>query len=264
MMPESCTLDFSDYRIHAFTNGDYISTKLIEGKDWAEDICRIARLLVSGEERPLILDIGANLGTFSLKIASQLRGAAEIIAFEPQPMVFYHLCSGIVMNRLSNLRAYNIALGDYNGKIAVPTSLSGPSCNYGAVSLDPNINSRRGWSIAPAAPLHGNVSIQKLDTIELPGKLSFLKVDVEGFESSVLRGAVCTLEASNFPPMLLEVWQDSKFSDIRTELVSTFRRLGYNQLALPNGEWLLQHPNHHVEVAVAHEKNGLLTLKRLR
>lgn len=263
MLPESCTVDFSDYRIHAFKNGDYISQKLIAGTDWAEDICRIAKLFVSGENSPIILDIGANLGSFALKIGSQLRDVSEVIAFEPQPMVFYHLCSGIVMNGLSNIRAHNIALGDYDGKIDVPTSLSGSSCNYGAVSLDPQINSKRSWSVAPAGALHSTVSIQKLDSVEIPGCISFLKLDVEGFESSVLRGAEATLESSNFPPMLVEVWQDSRFKSVKFELVSVFQRLGYHELPLPNGEWILQHPKHHAEVAVVNDDNGLLTLRRV-
>ncbi|RUS65191.1 FkbM family methyltransferase [Pseudorhodobacter sp. E13] len=264
MLPESCTVDFSDYCIHAFKDGDYISQKLLAGVDWAEGICRIAKLFLAGEENPIILDVGANLGSFALKIGSQLRGAAEVVAFEPQPMIFYHLCSGIVMNKLSNVRAHNIALGDYDGMIEVPTSVSGTSCNYGAVSLNPEINAKRGWSVAPAAPLHGTVPIHKLDSMNIPGKIGFMKLDVEGFESAVLRGAEGTLEHSNFPPMLVEVWQDSKFSDVRLELLSVFQRLGYSALHLPNGEWILQHPKNHSEVAVVSDEKSVLTLRRIR
>jgi FkbM family methyltransferase len=257
--PKSRVVHFPDFDIVVFDNDDYISRSVLAGNDWAREACAITEQCIQGVDAPLVLDVGANLGTYSLKLGkSLLSRSGQIIAFEPQRLIFYHLCTSIVWNRLPNVCALNIALGDEEGYVDVPTSFDGHDCNYGAVSLDMGINAQRGWNIQLIADRLPMVPLQRLDSVRLPKKVDFLKIDVEGYEARVIEGATDTLENSGWPPMLVETWQDSKFTYLRERLKESMASLGYKLVTMANGEAIAVHPAHTVKVDVEKTNAGFV------
>jgi len=128
--------------------------------------------------KSVFIDVGANLGIYTL-VASRLVGqAGRVIAVEPSFQSFPVLQENIVLNRLTNVLALSVALAEktakawlYQGKDPGQNSLGkDPSCN-GAVE---------------------EVFTQTLDSVLLDAsidKVDLIKMDVEGAEELVLRGA---------------------------------------------------------------------------
>jgi len=129
------------------------------------------------------IDVGANFGSMTIPMAKHV-GNGLVIAFEPQRHVYQALCGSVALNGLKNVYAFQACLG------AKPESLV-------ANRLDPNsANSFGGFS--PKMNFEGAeepITQSKLDDLPLDwlAKTAVIKIDVEGMEAEVLRGAHRTL-----------------------------------------------------------------------
>jgi FkbM family methyltransferase len=127
------------------------------------------------------LDVGANLGWYSLLLSRLSAPGAEIFAFEPDPKCFELLRRNLARNGATGVQALNVALGERGG-MAVLHRYKASNCGRHTL-------------------LEGSTSG---DTVEVPvmtlesfwrerglgeRRVSLLKIDVEGFEYFVLRGA---------------------------------------------------------------------------
>ncbi len=127
------------------------------------------------------LDIGANLGWYSVLLNRLSAGGARIYAFEPDPQTFRLLRTNLVANQAMRVNAFNFALGE----------------TPGSAQLRRYKDSNNGrHSLIPGDDIAGSVTVP-LDTLahfwEAQGlgaaRIAFMKVDVEGFEYFVLKGA---------------------------------------------------------------------------
>jgi FkbM family methyltransferase len=141
----------------------------------------------------LFVDIGANLGYYT---CVALQAGRKVIAFEPQPQNLAILYTNLIDNGWEDkAEVMPVALGETPGLLTL-YGASGPSA-----SLLPN------W--AGYSPRHRQiVAVSTLDAI-LAGRFAeqrlFLKIDVEGAEYMVLKGALETLARTPRPSWLLEV-----------------------------------------------------------
>jgi FkbM family methyltransferase len=145
---------------------------------WALDVAVLdgyeaTRFLKNGM---VAVDVGANVGAFSL-LASRLVGRdGKVLALEPVPENYRCLCRTLGLNRLANVAPFELAIGDTRGSLRL--SLSDNPGGHSAV-LD-----RGDQHIeVPMATLDEVCAEQELE------RLDFLKIDVEGFEPEVVRGA---------------------------------------------------------------------------
>lgn len=139
------------------------------------------------DENSLFVDIGANVGHFAL-LASGV-SKAKTIAIEPIPNTFEKLVNNIALNKLeAKITCLNIGLGEEKGELKFTKSLD----VMNRVALE-NEN-------VPTI----SVPIQKLDDVLKDKKPTFLKIDVEGFEYFVLKGATETLQKESLKYILLE------------------------------------------------------------
>ncbi len=135
------------------------------------------KLLANMHKNPkTILDIGGNLGQFSLTINYALKSGAKIDVFEPNSYVYEFLKKNTVQK--SNIRTYNYGLGD--------------SDNKQVLHFDP---SRTGiGSIIQQNAGVGATMTQEVDITSEPQKLTkrerydLVKIDVEGYEMHVIKG----------------------------------------------------------------------------
>lgn len=129
----------------------------------------------SNEESPTIFDCGANCG-FSILYFKWLYPNANIVAFEPDPITFTLLQHHIILNKLENVRAYQVALSDFDGEVEFFTDA------IGGGSLKMSLTRRSGLNRAVL------VSAKKLSTfIRTYENISYLKMDIEGAEHGVIR-----------------------------------------------------------------------------
>lgn len=157
-------------------------------------ICRLLRARIDASGEALFVDCGANLGWYSM-IAAAL--GSQVVAFEPMPNNAILLRSNIEHNGFVQLvEAHEIALGESPGTGSLRLSVN----NQGDHRL---VVEHR---VAPESPrLTVDVAVRRLDDV-LAGRVpSLLKLDTQGSEVAILRGAPETLATSSLT-ILLEFW----------------------------------------------------------
>jgi FkbM family methyltransferase len=157
----------------------------------------------------IFIDVGAHIGRYSLILAKMFPNA-KIIAVEPDPEGYQALIRGIEANKTKNIIAFNIALSDFDG-IA-------------------NLYRKRGTAISSLVERENSfnmvkVSVKRLDTIveELKvNEVDIIKIDVEGAELHVVRGALNTI--TKYKPILIIEIREGNLQN----LVSLLTSLNYN------------------------------------
>jgi len=139
------------------------------------------------------VDVGANVGYFTLMAASLVGVRGAVVAFEPSPYAFDRLARTIEGNQLPQVRAIQAALSDTSGtlQIYVP-KLPG--------NHTPTMVANDGGD-----PI--DVATHRLDEclVDLGiDRVDLMKIDVEGFEPNVLRGAKSYLEHGKINAILCE------------------------------------------------------------
>jgi FkbM family methyltransferase len=148
-----------------------------------QDMAFLLHFLRPGD---VFADIGANIGSYTV-LASGVR-RARTIAFEPDPVTFAALSRNVGLNSLADLvKCRNCALGSKIGQIEFTVGLD--TTNRVAAETD------------------NRTQTVRLDTLDhaLQGEaLNLLKVDVEGFECEVVRGAASTLSTPELKAVITE------------------------------------------------------------
>lgn len=172
------------------------------------------------------VDIGANVGFHTLTWARAMTSWGMVLAIEPQERLYYALAGNIALNNLWNVRALNAVIGSEEGRVTMPRLVYTEPGSYGSMEIVPT-----GRSEDVGQPVDRFVSdaaqVLPLDKI-LAGTASvdLLKIDVEGMEAAVLRGARVTLE--RFRPIIL--LETSKSDE--GELTSILDDANYNWIAI--------------------------------
>jgi len=140
-------------------------------------------------EPEIIIDIGANIGQTTLAINEKLLKSEkmfQIICFEPYPENFFKLKTNLDLNNKKFITNENIALGSENGKAKMfKDCISNSGGNRVVYSQKDNISG--------VVEIEMKTLDQYLFTNKI-NKVDFIKIDVEGFEFSVLKGAKNTLK----------------------------------------------------------------------
>lgn len=143
-----------------------------------------------------VLDIGANIGAFTIPLARAVGRNGFLAAFEPQRIPFYALAGNLVKNHVAEWsNAHNLAIGDEEKTVELPTVDVRRMTNVGGVRMDDADNRAMIKTTLPPS----RVRCVRIDGMNLP-RLDFMKIDVEGWESKVLRGAADTV--SKFRPKI--------------------------------------------------------------
>jgi FkbM family methyltransferase len=174
----------------------------------------------------VVVDIGANIGYFSLLAATCVGPTGKVLAFEPVPSIADLLTANVQRNDLA-VDVHRVVVGDAVGSTEIFRSAG---TNIG----------RSGTSGGAGTVSEGSVPVVRAaDAIdkELWERIRFIKIDVEGDERRVLRGlepllAALSPDAAVFvevTPSDLEARGESA-----DELMATMRGLGFEALAVPN------------------------------
>jgi FkbM family methyltransferase len=169
-----------------------------------------------------VVDIGANIGIYALPWAAAHAGV-NVHCFEPNPAVRARLARNVGLNRLgARVRLHSEALSDRAGT----ATLYG---NDDMSSLNEGVHTGR-----QAAPIE--VPLARLDDV-VDGEgppISLIKIDVQGHELEVLRGAEAVISRHR-PVLILEHEDDlyrsaSEAEQRKTDLARLLSRLGYETL----------------------------------
>lgn len=159
--------------------------------NWEPDVVHaIADVVKSGA---FALDIGAHIGFYTLVLSKTVGPHGRVLAFEPLPKNYSVLCDNIRLNNCTHVAAINKALLDRTCNLEADIRMN--EAQPGSVAF--LVTDKAEPSIASAVALDEFLGESKVP-------VDFIKMDVEGAESLVLKGASKTIE-SYHPTLLIEV-----------------------------------------------------------
>lgn len=177
----------------------------------------------------VVYDVGAFAGAYALFFSRAVGAGGYVVAFEPQPENFSKLARNLALNQAPNVQALELALGASTG--ARPIFRLPGMATTASLAPDARTPLRRHAGVAHMVRLDDLVACMALPP---PG---FVKIDVEGLELEVLRGAAKTL-AQYRPTLLVEVHGASRRakSERATTLASLLEPLGYELTHAESGQ----------------------------
>ena len=190
----------------------------IKGSRWyRNEFRKLSKLISSGST---VVDVGANMGFMALVFSRIVGKHGKVISLEPSKHTFRKLRKNIEENRLVNVICKNTGCASHTMDAEL-VKLSGSSGHSSlAVTTDE----------APKAASE-MVSVDTLDNlVKAYGKIDFLKIDTEGFESEVLKGAKNTLKISR-PIIYIEL--SEQYKDSSEESMEILKNAGYIFLSEP-------------------------------
>ena len=195
---------------------DYIQQRILTEKKYYEkdNLDYICKNWENGKvgndiKNGCILDIGTNIGNHTLYFFNEAK-ISKAICFEPINSTFDILCKNIKLNHLEEkVDLRNMAVGEHNGLSSVKFY---DKENIGSTQIAINKN--------------GDIPIISIDSLHIEDNIKLVKIDVEGFETNVIRGAINTIR-KNKPYIMIEI-QDENFDFIKSEL----KKLGYDYMNL--------------------------------
>lgn len=165
------------------------------------------------------IDVGANVGVHSLT-ASKANENIQVFSFEPEPTNYFNFLSNIFLNKVKNIKPFCLGVGNVQeNKILNINS----GWNKGRHSLKMNFGENNQKI---------SISIISLDNfkIYLPVKQVVIKIDVEGFESEVLKGAKDTLSIINECVIIIELVEENNNLQICKEIIQILKDFGFNYI----------------------------------
>ena len=197
----------SEYFIHKLDENlsiklykDSYLSKLVYEQFEVDEIDFVNNFLKEGD---IFLDIGANVGLFSLYAAKKVGSTGSVIAFEPAYDTYNRLLENCELNKLSNVRPFKLGLSNENTTLELNISSNGfEAWNTFVKSNDNKFSSKESVEVNS---LDYFLSQNSIDT----DKISLIKLDVEGFEINVLEGASALLAKENAPVFMVEFTDDN-------------------------------------------------------
>jgi FkbM family methyltransferase len=209
-----------------------------------------ARVVINGSYEPevttlldrltlkagVIVNVGANVGFYSIYLARGFPGALRVVAVEPNPEAFRHLKVNIERNDMSHrIEAAQVCVGDSEGEIELSVIEGMPEYSSIGGIAHPSVSDRTQFKV--------RVPIRPLAAVLRGDPVCFIFVDTEGAEQLVFKGARAVLLRDK--PLLLFECSDTllrKFGSSTMELESTLNDFGYVVKNALCPRLSLQHP----------------------
>jgi FkbM family methyltransferase len=146
----------------------------------------------------IVVDVGANIGFYTCLFAKKVGSTGKVIAVEPTPSVFQSLCQNIRLNRMNDrVLAIQAALSSEQGVSRLNVFPEGQEV-YNSLGAT-NVENARGSIEVDTRTLDS-----VLDGIS-DGRQCIVKIDVEGFENTVLRGGINRLRRMTNIALMVEI-----------------------------------------------------------
>jgi len=162
------------------------------------------------------IDVGANIGIFSLHAARRVGVGGRVISFEPGPMVFELLANNLHRNSLDWATPIQAAVSDKEASLCI----FGDPTVWNSLTLKEGARKGKEVRVATLDRFCEEQNIPRVDAI---------KIDAEGVEPQVMRGAVATIER-DCPVIIFET---TLAGDVNQPLAFLMER-GYSFLTLKN------------------------------
>lgn len=229
---------------------DLISKVTIEKGGWGINYNFFASRFVN--KNSTIIDVGANIGSFTLPIAKR-HSDCDVLSFEAQRMKSYQLAGNVYLNNLNNVIVHQLALTDAKDK-ELKFAIAHDS-NNGSSRLESEAK-QTGFTgetvvVVPAARLDDMVKNDK--------QVSLIKIDVEGHEENVIRGGYELIQKDK-PIILFESWDHNWAKAKQIRLFHYLSSIGYDIFQVDPHEYLACHKSQNTPVFRNHLTDSLRIL----
>jgi FkbM family methyltransferase len=183
-------------------------------------IARLFSYLVKPGDR--CLDVGANIGLHTVRLAKLAGPQGEVIAVEPDPDIARRAAENIALNGLANARVIQAAASAVAGETVTL---------YRAADQNPN---RAMASLHPHGHLTGSAAEVRTITVDeaCSGPVTLIKIDVEGHEAAVVAGAAQVIE--RYSPAIVFEYAPELLADPAQCPFSRLAGLGYLMYRISN------------------------------
>ncbi len=204
---EELSLPYDLGRIWLFPDLKNMSTYvLLEQNDWFEEDLRLFRSMVRPQDR--ILDLGCNVGTYSLSAAARTQSPGRVISVEPASDTF------ALVNRTAqpyeHWTALNAAVSDYEGEATFDTAKAPELRKLGQAGAS-------GTQTVPVRTVDGLAEEHGIDAFDI------VKMDVEGHEQATLNGGKKIFQDGS--PVVFYEFREP--GNTHSELMDVFEEMGY-------------------------------------
>jgi len=178
--------DLGDYYLPSSITSDIIINHMKQGQIFEPEVIEVAKNYIY--EGSTILDVGANFGQMTIIFSKLVGEKGTVFSFEADDFVYGVLEKNITSNNCQNVKTICKAVYDKDGDIMFyPIPDFQRFGSYGSYGLDPNIKEGR------------KIETLTIDSLNIETPISFMKVDVQGSDLFVLRGAIETIKKHRMP-----------------------------------------------------------------
>lgn len=225
------------FRIRGTTD-DFIQRFIYYFGVWEPHVSAVFECLKEGD---VVVDVGANIGYYSLLSSRRVGSTGRVVAIEACPPIFSELSSNVELNRFENIRLVLAAAMAAEGEVEIHLEQNG---NIGSTSIiAPTVGKATPFK-CPGAPLSKLLSDSEIQ------KARLVKIDAEGAEFEVLRGAESIMPSlRDDAEFLIEVSPDrlQVMGSSASELFEFMRQFGYYGYQIQNTysvDEYIQHSSH--------------------
>lgn len=178
------------------------------------------------KEGDVCIDVGANIGYFTELLSDAVGKQGEVIAFEASPIHFKTLKRNMELNNAKNYKLLNLALSDTKGHASIFTMNSTGSIVSDYSSYGLKTVSRDEIEMLPLD-----------DVLSYQENIKFIKIDVDGNELQVLKGAH-NIIVNQKPMICIEICERTQQAggSSSEELLEFLKNLGYSFLISFDGQ----------------------------
>jgi FkbM family methyltransferase len=198
-------------------NDTFIGRSLEAYGEWSEfEIDMLKNFIKDGDT---VIDVGANIGTHTVAFSRIVGKHGKVFSFEAQPRLEAILAANIKLNELGNVFWDQKAVGSECSKLALPPlPPDGDEANFGNFGIYSHVEKSDGRPDI--------VELTTIDSFAADGEAfgispTVIKIDVEGMEADVIRGAIGTIERCK-PVIYLDHGEDT-----RPEIAAALDEIGY-------------------------------------
>lgn len=178
----------------------------LKGNAWEKRIAEILNTYT--KKNTNAVDIGGFIGTHTYTLSDAV-GNGKVYTFEPQPWAYKCIRKTLSKNKIKNVKLTNKGISDKKGIINFCSDYTGGS------SMCKERKKNYKWLE------RYSIKIINLDSLNLKN-ISIMKIDVEGHEIEVLKGAKKTI-MSNRPVIVIEIWNNKKRFKSFKEIMDSYK-----------------------------------------
>lgn len=184
-----------------------IALHVVQRSEWHD--WDTAQFIISFlREGDTFVDVGANIGLYTLPASRIVKASGHVIAVEPSPINRARLQENLALNGISSVNIEGCALGETPGELGFSDE-----------------DALAHVELTGTGP---KVPVKTFDSIAPQNEIALMKVDVEGFELSVFRGAIQTMRAGHLPVILFEMNHSYlRYGVTADDIFSFLRAAGY-------------------------------------